>query len=134
LFSLNINPDTAIISESNIQAIKDGKAYINFMSHTYLRGTNIENQVVIIDEFQNGYGDECKKVLTRIHDSAKVIIIGEKSQCDIIKKPEKSGFDPYLKAFKEYKKENPDDKRLAICELKTNHRGWFSNFCDEVQL
>ena len=134
LYSLNINPDTAIISENNIQAVKDGRAYINFMSHTYLRGTNFENQVVILDEFQNGYGDECKKVLTRIHDNCSVIVIGNPAQTDLVKHPERSGFMPYYNAFKEYKKENPDDKRVAICELKTNHRGWLSNFCDDVEV
>lgn len=134
LYSLNINPDTAIISENNLQAVKNGTAYVNFMSHTYLRGTNFENQVVIIDEFQNGYGDECKKVLTRMHDSVKAVIIGATGQCDLLSHKERSGFAPYLKAFTKYKEEHPEDKRVAICQLRTNHRGWFSSFCDDVEI
>ena len=26
-----------------------------------------------------------------------------------------------------------DDPRVAICKLTTNHRGWLSTFCDDVE-
>ena len=129
LITLGINPDTAILSENNVQALKNGTAYIEFKADTYLRGVNFENKVVIIDEAQNYYFDDLKKTLTRIHDNCKVIVIGHTDQCDIYKKPERTGFGPYLKAFKDC-----NDDRLEICELNINHRGWFSNFCDNVEL
>ena len=129
LLTLGINPQTAIISENNIQALKNGSAYIEFKADTYLRGINLENRVVIIDEAQNFYFDDLKKTLTRIHDNCKIIIIGHTKQCDIYKKPERTGFGPYLKAFN-----SCNDKRLEVCELTINHRGWFSNFCDNVEL
>lgn len=129
LYSLDINPHTSIKSEDNIQAIKDGTAYITFTVDTYLRGCNFENKVVIIDEAQNFYGDELKKVLTRIHDSCKTIVIGHTEQCDLYKHKEKSGFYQYLNAF-----EYIDDKRIKICELNINHRGWVSTICDNVEL
>ena len=129
LLTLGINPQTAIISENNIQALKNGSAYIEFKADTYLRGINLENRVVIIDEAQNFYFDDLKKTLTRIHDNCKIIIIGHTEQCDIYKKPERTGFGPYLKAFK-----SCNDERLEVCQLIINHRGWFSNFCDEVEL
>lgn len=129
LVTLNIEPSIAIKGD-NLQAIKEGKAYIEFMSHTYLRGTNFENKVVIIDESANFYFDELQKVLTRIHDNCKVILIGHTGQCDLYKHKEKSGFQIYLDAFEKIK----DDPRVAICELKTNHRGWFSSFCDDVMM
>lgn len=129
LLSLGLNPEI-VIKGDNMQAIKDGRAYINFLSHTYLRGTNFEHQVIIVEETQNMFHDELKKVLTRIHDNCKVIIIGHTGQCDIMKHPERSGFPIYLQAFEGIK----DDPRVAICELKTNHRGWFSTFCDDVEI
>ena len=129
LLTLGINPQTAIISENNIQALKNGSAYIEFKADTYLRGINLENRVVIIDEAQNFYFDDLKKTLTRIHDNCKIIIIGHTEQCDIYKKPERTGFGPYLKAFK-----SCNDERLEVCQLTINHRGWFSNFCDNVEL
>ena len=128
--SLDINPDTAIESNNNLQAIKDGRAYIRFTTDTFYRGINLENKVIIFDEFQNGFFSDCKKVLTRCHDNCKIIIIGHTEQCDIFKHAERSGFQYYLQAFEKIK----DDPRVAICELRTNHRGWFSNFCDDVEM
>lgn len=130
LYSLGLDPMQLIKSDSNIQALKNGTAYIDFKVTTYLRGCNFENKVVIIDEAQNAYHDELKKTLTRIHDTCKTILIGHTEQCDLLKHQERSGFKPYLNAFNEIK----DDPRVAICNLSTNHRGWLSTFCDNVYL
>lgn len=129
LLTLGIDPNTSIVSESNIQSLKQGSAYIEFMADTFLRGINLENKVVIVDEAQNFYFDDLKKTLTRIHDNCKVIIIGHTEQCDIYKKPERTGFNPYLNAFI-----NSNDERIEVCNLTINHRGWFSNFCDNVKM
>lgn len=128
LYTLGLEPRHVIKSESNMDALKNGTAYIEFTVDTYLRGCNFENKVVIIDEAQNFYFDDLKKTLTRIHDSCKTIVIGHTKQCDLYKKPERSGFQIYLDAFSKC-----NDPRVAICELKTNHRGWVSTFCDNVE-
>jgi len=130
LLTIGVDPKMAIISEDNIQALKEGRAYIDFCSDTFMRGINLENKVVIIDEAANGYFDQCKKVLTRIHDNCKCIFIGSHIQCDIVKKPERSGFIPYLEAFRRAIDEG--ENRAQICELTYNHRGWLSNFCDHI--
>lgn len=129
IYSIGLSPSQVIKSDENIQAVKNGTAFIEFYTDTYLRGCNFENKVVIIDEAQNFYFDELKKTLTRIHDTCKTIIIGHSLQCDLFKHAERSGFDPYLKAFKE-----ANDDRITICELTVNHRGWVSTFCDDVQI
>ena len=128
LITLGIDPASAIISDTNIQALKYGTAFIEFTVDTYLRGINFENKVIIIDEAQNFEFDDLKKTLTRIHDSCKTIIIGHDKQCDL-KNRKKSGFVPYLNAFKKIE----DDPRVAICTLSVNHRGWLSTFCDNVE-
>ena len=122
----------ALINENNIECLKNGDAYIQFTTHTYLRGCNFENKVVIIEEAQNYYFDELKKTLTRIHDNCKTIVIGHDEQCDIYKHSEKSGFVPYINAFQ--KAIDNGEDRAAICKLSTNHRGWVSTFCDSVML
>lgn len=127
LLTIGLNPDV-VIKGDNMQAIKQGKAYIDFITDTYLRGTNFDHKVIIIDEAANAYKDQLKKTLTRIHDNCKVILIGHTGQCDIIKHAERSGFQPYLDAFEKIK----DDERVAICELDRNYRGWLSDFCDNV--
>lgn len=125
-------PENALINNYNMDALKNGDAYIQFVTHTYLRGCNFENKVIIIEEAQNFFFDELKKTLTRIHDNCKTIVIGHDKQCDIYKHSEKSGFNPYLRAFKNAI--NNGEDRVAICELHTNHRGWVSTFCDDVEL
>lgn len=125
---LTIGEDPMKVITNDMIASKNG-AYVKFTADTFLRGCNIENKIVIVEEAQNFYGDLLKKTLTRIHDSCKVIIIGHDKQCDLIKNPERSGFVKYLRAF-----ENCNDDRIQICELNTNHRGWFSTFCDDVEI
>ena len=109
---------------SNMFSLKNGTGYIETVTHTFLRGINFENQVVIIDEAQNFTIPELQKVLTRIHDSCKVICIGHVGQIDIHNK-QASGFAKYLEHFK-------GDDRVAVCELTNNHRGWISNHADKI--
>lgn len=125
LLKLDINPNTAI-HQYDIMNQKNGTSYIDATTHVYLRGCNFENKVVILDETQNYYCDELKKTLTRISDNCKVIVIGHSGQVDLYHKPENSGFVRYLEHFK-------DDPRTAICELKTNHRGWISSHADALE-
>ena len=104
---------------------KSGSAYIECMSHNYLRGCNFENKVVIIDEAQNFYKDELKKVLTRMHDTCKVIVIGHTGQIDLYHHPENSGFAPYIKHFE-------DVDWAQTCHLTNNYRGKISNHADTL--
>lgn len=126
MLSLGI-PSSALMRDEDMESQKNGNAYIQFLAHTYLRGCNFEHKVIIVEESQNFYFDELKKVLTRIHDNCKVIVIGHTEQCDLYKNAQKSGFKYYLEAFR-----NIEDDRVGICELTVNHRGWFSSFCDNV--
>lgn len=119
----NINFDRSIHDEGLNE--KNGTAYISCVSHNFLRGCNFEHQVVIIDEAQNFYADELKKVLTRMHDSCKIIVIGHTGQNDLFHKPERSGFDAYIKHFE-------NEPYAAICTLTHNHRGLVANHADDL--
>ena len=121
LIQCNVNPITAINTES-MAAKNDG--YITCITDTFLRGTNLDNAVVIIDEAQNYTVAQLKKVLTRIGTHTKVIVIGHDEQCDL-DNPETSGFTRYMWHFR-------TQPRAAICELTTNHRGWISRHADEL--
>jgi phosphate starvation-inducible protein PhoH len=124
LYKLGINPSTAVNQES-IMNQKNGTGYIDCVSHLWLRGCNLENKVVIVEESQNFYKDELKKVLTRIADSSKTIVIGHTGQCDLYHYPERSGFAPYIEHFK-------DEPYAQVCELTTNYRGKVSTHADEL--
>ena len=49
---------------------------------TYIRGMNIENAVVIIDEIQNMSRNECRALLSRMGEGVKCICLGDIHQVD----------------------------------------------------
>ena len=122
MVEVGMNINSCVYSESMISK-KKGEAFVKMLTHTYLRGTNLQKKVVILDESQNYTVADLKKVLTRCHDSCKVIVIGHTGQIDI---RSGSGFARYLEHFK-------GQERCAVCELTTNHRGWLSTFADELE-
>ena len=122
MIEVGMNPNADVYSESMVSR-KKGEAFVKMLTHTYLRGTNLRNKVVILDESQNYTVAELKKVLTRCHDSCKVIVIGHTGQIDI---KGGSGFQKYLEHFQ-------GQEKCAVCRLVTNHRGWLSTYADELE-
>ena len=122
MIEVGMNPNTDVLGES-MTARKRGEGFVKLLTHTYLRGTNLQNKVVILDESQNYTVAELKKVLTRCHDSCKVIVIGHTGQIDI---RGGSGFARYLEHFE-------GQEKCAVCRLTTNHRGWLSTYADELE-
>ena len=122
MIEVGMNPHVDVCSES-MTSKKKGEAYVKMLTHTYLRGTNLQKKVVILDESQNYTVPELKKVLTRCHDSCKVIVIGHTGQIDI---RGGSGFARYLEHFEGHEK-------CAVCKLTTNHRGWLSTYADALE-
>ena len=122
MIEVGMNPYADVCSDA-MTAKRKGEGFVKMLTHTYLRGTNLKNKVVILDESQNYTTAELKKVLTRCHDSCKVIVIGHTGQIDI---GGRSGFKQYLEHFQ-------GQERCAVCRLTTNHRGWLSTFADELE-
>lgn len=124
LIKLDINPNTAI-NQLAIENMKNGTGYIDTITHVFLRGQNFENKVIIVEESQNLYTDELRKVLTRIHDNCKTIVIGHCGQCDLYHRPENSGFAKYIEHFK-------NEPYAQICTLTKNYRGKVSTHADAL--
>ncbi len=122
MIEVGMNPNTDVCGES-MTAKKRGDGFVKLLTHTYLRGTNLQKKVVILDESQNYTVAELKKVLTRCHDSCKVIVIGHTGQIDI---RGGSGFQKYLEHFE-------GQEKCAVCRLTTNHRGWLSTYADMLE-
>ena len=122
MIEVGMNPNVDVYSESMVSR-KKGEAFVKMLTHTYLRGTNLQKKVVILDESQNYTVAELKKVLTRCHDTCKVIVIGHTGQIDI---NGRSGFAKYMKHFDGH-------PRCEVCKLTTNHRGWLSTYADKLE-
>lgn len=119
-----IKPSTDFYTESMINQKYD-TGYITCITDTYLRGSNFDDAVVIIDEAQNYTIPQLKKTLTRVKGNTKVIVIGHEKQCDL-DSPDQSGFMSYLKHFE-------GRERARVCALTVNHRGWVSQWADELE-
>lgn len=117
------NPFTGI-DNGSLTNQKNGTGYVSLLTHTFLRGTTLENKVVILDETQNYNFSDLKKTLTRISDNSKVIVIGHDGQCDIAHE-NKNAFLRYIDHFK-------DEEYCAVVELKENFRGVISRHADEL--
>ena len=125
MIECGMNPDIDISDES-LTNDKNGTSFVNLITHTFTRGSSFRNKVIILDEFQNFAFKDAKKILTRCADDSKIIVIGHDGQCDL-EDESNSGFLPYIEHFK-------DDPRCAVCELKTNYRGWVSSHADALRL
>lgn len=104
-----------------------GHRKIEMLSTSYLRGVNFKNAYVIIDEAQSLDLLELQTVLTRIHDTCKVVVIGSTLQNDNSKLKYFSGLSPFEVYMKHFEGELSAQHKLTI-----NYRGRFSQHSDEV--
>lgn len=106
---------------------------IQCTSTSFLRGLDYNtNTVLIIDEAQNLDMIELQTVLTRPHDTVKVIVIGSSLQNDNHKirtygEDRLLPFQVYTKHFMEQ-----DLINVRCINLVNNYRGQFSQFADKV--
>ena len=113
----------ALYRENNPPVV-NAQAWITAMSHTFMRGSNIKDSTLIIDECQNLTRGELKKVLTRVHNTTTVIMIGHTGQIDL-PKSSTSGFAPYIEHFR-------DEPYAKVCELTENFRGELATHADRL--
>ncbi len=58
------------------------KEIIEFKTTSFIRGTTLNNCIVIVDEIQNMDIDELRSVITRMGENTKIILIGDFKQSD----------------------------------------------------
>tara|TARA_B100001559_G_scaffold217675_1_gene182552 strand:+ start:94 stop:852 length:759 start_codon:yes stop_codon:yes gene_type:complete len=64
---------------------------ISFWSTSFIRGTTLDNAVVIIDECQNLNFHELDSIITRVGQDSRIIFCGDAAQTDLQKISERSG-------------------------------------------
>lgn len=120
LIKCNVIPNQAITSDvSN----KNGTAWLEAHSATFMRGVNLEKKVVIIDECQNMSIPIIKRIVSRCYDNCKIICCGCQAQMDV--PIHKSGFKPlmdHMQGFEGYIK----------CELPISYRGKLAMYIDKL--
>jgi len=72
------------------------QGHIEFLSTSFIRGINIHNAVVIIDEMQNLTFHELDSVITRIGRNCKFLMCGDYYQSDFDKEKDRTGILRFL--------------------------------------
>ena len=73
---------------------------ISFWSTSFIRGTTLDNAIVIVDEFQNLNFHELDSIITRVGENSKIMFCGDATQSDLIKSNEKNGIVDFMKILR----------------------------------
>lgn len=87
-----------------------------------MRGINIENAGVIVDEVQNADLNTLRLIFTRFHDTVHATAIGDGKQCDQKKASS---------AYRDYCEYLANSSMGNKCELIYDYRGKFSRLAEE---
>ena len=102
---------------------------------SYLRGVDFDAKtILIVDEAQNLDLTELQTVLTRAHDTVKVIVVGSSLQNDN-PRVEKYGANKTMLPFELYIDHFMNQSEIPVenISLSRNYRGKFANFADKIQ-
>jgi phosphate starvation-inducible PhoH-like protein len=89
-----------IIGKEDLNTLRKQGA-IQVWPLAFIRGSNIDNTITIIDESQNITKNTMKTILTRIGKNSKMIFLGDSDQVDI-KRPQDSGLKFYVENFQDF--------------------------------
>ena len=73
---------------------------IKFWSTSFLRGTTLDDAIIIVDEFQNLNFHELDSIITRVGENTKIVFCGDASQTDLTKTNEKNGIVDFMKVIR----------------------------------
>ena len=69
---------------------------IKFWSTSFIRGTTLDNAIIIVDEFQNLNFHELDSIITRVGENSKICFCGDASQSDLTKTNDRNGIVDFM--------------------------------------
>ena len=73
---------------------------ISFWSTSFIRGTTLDNAIVIVDEFQNLNYHELDSIITRVGENTKIMFCGDATQSDLLKQNERNGIVDFMRILR----------------------------------
>ena len=70
---------------------------IKFWSTSFIRGTTLDNSIIIVDECQNLNFHELDSIITRVGDNSRIMFCGDATQSDLTKSNERNGILDFMK-------------------------------------
>jgi phosphate starvation-inducible PhoH-like protein len=68
-----------------------GQGTVSFWSTSFIRGTTLDDCIIIVDESQNLNFHELDSIITRVGQNSKIIFCGDVQQTDLLKTNERNG-------------------------------------------
>ena len=69
---------------------------IKFWSTSFIRGTTLDNDIIIVDEFQNLNFHELDSIITRVGENSKICFCGDATQSDLTKTNDRNGIVDFM--------------------------------------
>ena len=69
---------------------------IKFWSTSFIRGTTLDNSIIIVDEFSNLNGHELDSIITRVGENSRICFCGDATQSDLIRTSERNGIIDFM--------------------------------------
>lgn len=82
---------------NNLYSSLKNQESIKFWSTSFLRGTTLDNAVIIIDEMQNLNFHELDSIITRVGENSRIVFAGDAMQSDLIKDKERNGIHDFMR-------------------------------------
>jgi predicted ribonuclease YlaK len=73
---------------------------IKFWSTSFIRGTTIDNSILIIDEYQNLNFHELDSIITRVGENTRICFCGDATQSDLVKTNERNGINDFMQIIR----------------------------------
>ena len=73
---------------------------ISFWSTSFIRGTTLDNCIIIVDEFSNLNFHELDSIMTRVGENTKIMFCGDATQTDLIKQNERNGIVDFMRVLR----------------------------------
>lgn len=69
---------------------------IKFWSTSFLRGSTLDNSIIIVDEFQNLNFHELDSIITRVGENSRICFCGDATQSDLTRSNERNGISDFM--------------------------------------
>ena len=74
---------------------------ISFWSTSFIRGTTLDNCIIIVDEFSNLNFHELDSIITRVGENSKIMFCGDATQSDLTRTNERNGIVDFMKILRQ---------------------------------
>ena len=72
---------------------------IRFWSTSFLRGTTMDNCIIIVDEMQNLNFHELDSIITRVGENTRIVFCGDAMQTDLVRDKERNGIHDFMRVL-----------------------------------